>query len=168
MFHGSRNRKLALFLAFSPEATLRCLESWFNKESAVRPPRPVRTVLLRFLLFTATLQFTERSPCGATLIPTVERRNWQWDCSRRGGTNCFQDTSRPARESIAPNSSKSVYRCENRFRPGPHSDVIDQVHPPDRAGRVNEEFGGPCDVFTSLAAPRMQHSVLPNRLGLGI
>ena len=32
----------------------------------------------------------------------------------------------------------------------------------------NEEFGGPRDVFPSSSALRMQHSVLPNRLSLGI
>src|ERR1035438_3467580 len=69
---------------------------------------------------------------------------------------------------ISPKPSKPVYRRENRLRPGPHTDIIRQVHPPDRAGRVNEEFGRPRDVFTSFAALRMQHSVLPNRLSLGI
>src|ERR1700677_1829152 len=68
----------------------------------------------------------------------------------------------------SPKLSKPVYRRENRLRPGPHTDIIRQVHPPDRAGRVNKEFGWPSDVVTSRAALRMQHSVLPNRLSLGI
>ena len=64
--------------------------------------------------------------------------------------------------------SKPVYRRENRLRSGSHPDIIGQVHPPDRAGRVNEEFGGPRDVFASFSALRMQHSITPNRLGLRI
>ncbi len=65
-------------------------------------------------------------------------------------------------------TSKPVYRPENRFWPCPHADIIRQVHPADRAGRIDEKFGGPRDVFTPFAALRMEHSVLTDRLSLGI
>ena len=69
---------------------------------------------------------------------------------------------------ISPKPSKPVYRRENGLRPGPYTDIIREVHPPDRAGRVDEELSGPRDVFTSFAALRMQHSVLPNGVSPGI
>jgi len=64
--------------------------------------------------------------------------------------------------------SKPVDRRENRFRPGTHADIIRQVHPADCAARIHEKFGWPRDVFTVLASPGMQHSVLPDRLSLWI
>ena len=65
-------------------------------------------------------------------------------------------------------ASKPVYRRENRFGPGPHTDIIRQVDPTNRASRINQEFGGPRGVFTSLAALRMDHPVLSDRLTIGI
>ena len=65
-------------------------------------------------------------------------------------------------------ASKPVYRFENPFRPGPDTDIIRQVHPADRAARIYKKFGGPRDVFTTFAPVGMQHSVLPDRLSLGI
>jgi len=64
--------------------------------------------------------------------------------------------------------SKPVYGRQHPVRPGPHTEIIRQVDPPDGAGRVDEEFGGSRDVYTSTSAVGMQHSVLPNRLSLGI
>jgi hypothetical protein len=52
--------------------------------------------------------------------------------------------------------------------PGRHTDIIRHVHPADRAARINEKFGGPRDVFTFRAPLGMQHSILPDRLSLGI
>src|SRR5215831_8924604 len=68
----------------------------------------------------------------------------------------------------AHHTSKPVYRHENGFWPCPHTDVVRQVHPADRAGRINEEFGGSRDVFTRFAALRMQHSVLTDRVSVGV
>jgi hypothetical protein len=64
--------------------------------------------------------------------------------------------------------SKSVYRRQNRFWPGTHTDIIRQVHPTNRAGRIHEEFRGARDVFAFCAALGMQHSVPTDRLSLGI
>src|SRR5580658_4447756 len=69
---------------------------------------------------------------------------------------------------ISTKPSKPVYRRENGLRPGPYTDIIREVYPPDRAGRVDEELSGSRDVFTAFAALRMQHSILPNGLSLGI
>jgi hypothetical protein len=74
------------------------------------------------------------------------------------------DWARPG----TPRPSKPIYRRENGLRPGPYTDIIREVHPPDRAGRIDEELSGPRDVVTSFAALCMQHSVLPNGLSLGI
>ena len=71
-------------------------------------------------------------------------------------------------DELRTNASKPVYGRKNRFWPSAHTDIIRQVHPADRAGRINEEFGGPGDVFTFFAALSMQHSVLTDRLSLGI
>ena len=65
-------------------------------------------------------------------------------------------------------ASKPVYRRQNRFWPGTHTDIIRQVHPTNRAGRINEELCGPRDVFTFFAALGMQHTVPTDRLSLGI
>ena len=65
-------------------------------------------------------------------------------------------------------ASKSVYRHQNRFWPGTHTDIIRQVHPTNHAGRINEEFRGSRDVSTFFTAPGMQHSVPTDRLSLGI
>ena len=65
-------------------------------------------------------------------------------------------------------ASKSVYRRQNRFWPGTHTDIIRQVHPTNRAGRINQEFRRPRDVFIFCAALGMQHSVPTDRLSLGI
>ena len=63
---------------------------------------------------------------------------------------------------------KPVYRRQNRFWPGTDADVIRQVHPTNRAGRIDEELRRPRDVFTFFAALGMQHSVPTDRLGLGV
>ena len=65
-------------------------------------------------------------------------------------------------------ASKTVYRPKNRFRPGTHTDIIRQVYPTDCAGGINDEFRRPCDVFTFFTALSMQHSVLTDRLSLGV
>ena len=65
-------------------------------------------------------------------------------------------------------TSKPVYRRQNRFWPGTYTDIIRQVHPTNRAGRINEELRGPRDVFTFFATLGMQHSVPTDRLSLRI
>ena len=65
-------------------------------------------------------------------------------------------------------ASQPVYRRENRFWPGTHTDIIRQVLPTNCAGRINEELCGPRDVFTFFATLDMQHSVPTDRLSLGI
>lgn len=65
-------------------------------------------------------------------------------------------------------ASKPVYRRQNRFWPGTYTDIVRQVHPTNRAGRVDEELPGPCDVFSRFAGLGMQNSVPADRLSLGI
>src|SRR5690349_5582263 len=86
------------------------------------------------------------------------------------GTNLSIDgyTSTRFRWSEDMAALKPVYGRENRFRPCPHTNVVRQVDPADRAGRINKEFGGSCNVLTAFAAVRMQHSVLTDSVGVGV
>ena len=61
-----------------------------------------------------------------------------------------------------------VDRVHNVFRPGAHSDVIRQVHPPDRACGVHEELGRTRDVSPILAALRVQNSILADDIRVRI
>src|SRR4051794_39098409 len=65
-------------------------------------------------------------------------------------------------------ASEPVYGRENRSRPGPHTDILGQIHPADAACRIDQEFGGSRDVLAVPAALGMQHSVLANGLSVGI
>ena len=86
-----------------------------------------------------------------------------------GGTGGFASRSRiVGLLPRAAKASKPVYGRENRFRPGAHAEIIRHVYPADRARRINEKFGGPRNVLTLFASMGMQHSVQPDRLGLGV
>ena len=58
-------------------------------------------------------------------------------------------------------ASKPVYRRQNRFWPGTHTDIIRQVHPTNRAGRIHEEFRGARDVFAFCAAAPLPLMFIP-------
>ena len=83
----------------------------------------------------------------------------------------LEDGSRLAAGAVArptPLFSQPVNRRQNRFRPGPHPDIVRQVLPPDGARGIHQEFRRPRDVSPSFPALRMQHSVLPDRFGFRI
>jgi hypothetical protein len=57
---------------------------------------------------------------------------------------------------------------QDLFGPGPHGCALSQVHPTNRAGVINQEFGGTGDVAALRPSAMMQKIIPANHFGLGI
>ena len=51
---------------------------------------------------------------------------------------------------------------------GSHQKVLGEVHPTNRSGRIQQEFGRARDVLSANSSPSMQQVVPPNYLGPGV
>ena len=63
---------------------------------------------------------------------------------------------------------QAIECLEHLVGAGPDGEALGQVHPADRTGRVDQEFGGAGDVTALRSATLVQEIVTPDHLGVRV